>query len=632
MRDSDTTTEEHSYQPTLSRRGFLRAAAVGTGAAAVGTGGIATQTQRAQAIGPAILLAYPAATTIATLATATVVGQHFLGGGESVDPQEVNDTAVAQSTWEISTSVSEGRSTFIEELRHEYGIGEEVDALSTSHGAAMWSALETSVARSRVDGDTKTAAVDDARDALNQYAGNSVWNNIDRWNKFWTAMGPAVGKSISGEGVVTPANGAFTALEDSSQTAIDPAAVEPLVEIDGKTYVWADSLDGPNVDLPNWLDLTAVAGENSDVNADDLYVTRVVVDGSVVDILDPTTSTVINATHPDYGTQTLADAGLYATLVDITRTLRNDLSAGLTDTVDAIYEQFDIGERSPSDIISAQGMLQEFDGGDQLTEQEAVAGLVARGYALPSDLQNPVTVNHPDLEGETSGWLFVDSPKTLKLTGGTTVPSSDYEMAYIVYDSAVDGATKTAMLSGTSDLQIVEYAGEKRTQLDFREEDTATYERYIYILEDHDKLSPDAAATLQVSDSEGSATYAASLLESPGTDAPSGTVYQLPIDSGDGGLDGTSGTPIESVELVEGLTIEDRSTSFVSDPTSPTKSNERVDQMLAEWEEIREQLDGLDGAGGGGGSSDDGLGLGSIAALVAGGGILAYILNGGGGR
>lgn len=628
MRDSDTTAEEHSYQPTVSRRGFLRAAAVGTGAAAVGTGGIATQTQRAAAS--------PLYNTISGIGpitvTSVVTGFLFGGDGEKPTAEEVNNTAVAQSTWEISTSVTKGRETFVEELKHEYGIGESVDTLSTSHGAAMWSAVETAVARSRVDGDTETAAEQDARADLNKYAATSVWNNIDRWNSFWAAMATAVAKSISDAGVVTPTNGSFTALEDSSQTAIDPAAVEPLVEIDGSTYVWADKLGGPNVSLPSWLDLTAVAGENSDVNAEDLYVTRYCVDGNVVDILDPATSATIDAVHPDYGTQTLADAGFYATLVDTTRTLRNDLSAGLADTVSAIYQQFDIGEKSPADIISSQGMMQEFHSGDQLTEQSAAAALVSRGYALPSDVTNPVTVNHPDLEGETTGLLFVDATRTLKLTGGTTVPASDYEMAYVVYDSAVDGATKTAMLSGTSDLQIIDYSGEKRTQLDFEEQDTAACERYVYILEDHDKLSPDAAATLQVSDSEGSATYAASLLESPGTDAPSGAVYQLPIGKGDGGMVCISGNPVESVELVEGLTIETRGGSYVSDPTNPTATNTRVDKMLEAWRKILELLEGLDGGGGGGGGGDDGLGLGGIAALVAGGGILAYVLTGGGGR
>lgn len=174
---------------------------------------------------------------------------------------------------------------------------------------------------------------------------------------------------------------------------------------------------------------------------------------------------------------TLADAGFYASLVDTARTLRNDLSAGLTDTVSSIYLQFDIGEKSPADIISAQGRMQEFNSGEQLTEQSAVAALVARSYAMPSDVS-----------------------KTLKLTGGTTVPSGDYNMAYVVYESAVDGTTKTAMLSGTADLEILEYTGESMNDLSFVFDDQggATV-KHVHITEDHDALSPDSAAMLNSS-------------------------------------------------------------------------------------------------------------------------------------
>mgnify|MGYP006276440149 CR=1 FL=1 len=259
------TNETNDYQPAVTRRALLRTAAVGTGAATVGTVGISTQTQQTSA---------GVFDTISGLGPVTVAGivTGFLFGGDGEKPtaEEVNQTAVTQSTWEISTSVSKGRETLVEELSHEYGIGTDGNALSTSHGSAMWSAVETSVARSRVDGDPGSVAVEDARADLNKYAATSIWNNIDRWNSFWAAMSSAVAKSISGEGVVTPSNGSFTALKDSSQTAIDPAATEPLVEIDGSTYVWTDPLDGSNVDLPSWLDLADVAGENNDVSTSEL--------------------------------------------------------------------------------------------------------------------------------------------------------------------------------------------------------------------------------------------------------------------------------------------------------------------------------------------------------------------------
>ncbi|WP_049923903.1 hypothetical protein [Halopiger djelfimassiliensis] len=587
------------------------------GTLAVGAAGIGTQTR------PAAAYTFTTPAIPAREIAAAVTGFVFGDSDDDVTPEEVNETAVQQSTWEIATSVSKGRDTFVEEIKHEYGIGESVDTLQTSHGAAMWSAVETSIARSRIDDDSETAAETDARAALNQYAATSTWNNIDRWNSFWTAVSSAVGKSITGEGVVTPANGSFTALEDSSQSAIDTAEVEPIVEANGKTYVWADYLDGPNVDLPSWLDLTAVANDDDSVEASDLYVTRYVVDGSVVDILDPATSGKINAVHPDYGTKTLADAGLYATLVDTTRTLRNDLSADLATTVSAIYQQFDIGEKSPSDIISAQGMLQEFDAGDgELSEQSAVAALVARGYALPSDLETPVTVNHPDLEGETTGWLFVDTSSKLVLTSGSTVSSSDYEMAYIVFESKVDGSTQTQMLSGENDLEIVEYTGGDSYALEYEFERTDASNDFVYILEDHELLGPDSDAAVYVTGENGSRAFDYSNLNTdPGT-TPSGAdaVYSFSTKSDTIGA-------VEQVEVLEGLVIESRSTSYVSDPTNPTETNTRVDRMLEAWREIREQLDTL---GGGGGSGEDILGAGTLA-LIAGGLGAIWILFGGGG-
>jgi len=597
--------------------------AAGAGAIAAGVaGGPRTSSAQAEYL---IAPFYYGAKGVQQIVT-SVTGSIFQGKSDDVSAAEVNETAVQQSTWEIATSVSKGRETFVEEIRHEYGIGQSVDTLQTSHGSAMWSALETSVARSRVDGDTESAATEAARADLNKYAATSVWNNIDRWNSFWTAISTAVDKSITGEGVITPSNGSFTALEDSSQTAIDSSAVEPLVSANNKTYVWADKLSGSNVDLPSWLDLTAVA-ENSDATAEDLYVTRYLVDGSVVDILDPASATgKINAVHPDYGTQTLADAELYGALVDTTRQLRNNLSASLSTTVGAIYEQFDTGQKSPSDIISAQGMLQEFDAGTgSLTEQSAVAGLVARGYAMPSDMETPVTVNHPDLEGETTGWLFVDTDKRLTLTSGITVSASDYEMAYIVYESAVDGSTQTAILSGESDLEVVEYTGTTRTSLEFADPDPdQTDGRAIYILEDHEDLAPESNLAVEFVGPDGKEIADTSELntdKSSWITPPDGAEYRYVVD-------GTIvGAPLESVNLLDGLTIESRSTSYVSDPTNPTDTNARVDRMQEAWQTIREQLESLGGGGGG-----SGLGLGGIAALIGGGGVLAYILTGGSGR
>lgn len=600
--------------------------AAGAGAVAAGVaGGPGRSSAASQEAKYVILPFYYGAKGVQQIVT-SVTGSIFQGKSDDVTAAEVNETAVQQSTWEIATSVSKGRETFVEEIRHEYGIGQSVDALQTSHGAAMWSAFETSVARSRVDGDTESAATEAARADLNKYAATSVWNNIDRWNSFWTAISTAVDKSITGEGVITPSNGSFTALEDSSQTAIDSSAVEPLVTADNKTYVWADKLSGSNVDLPSWLDLTAVA-ENSDATAEDLYVTRYVVDGSVVDILDPASATgQINAAHPDYGTQTLADTGLYGTLVDTTRQLRNNLSADLATTVGAIYEQFDTGQKSPSDIISAQGMLQEFDAGSgSLSEQSAVAGLVARGYAMPSDMETPATVNHADLEGETTGWLFVDTDKQLALTSRLTVSASDYEMAYIVYESAVDGSTQTAMLSGESDLEVVEYTGTTRTSLEFADPDPdETNGRAIYILEDHEDLAPESNLAVEFVGPDGKEVVDTGELNTDidSTD-PDGAQYWYLVD------ETIVGAPLEAVNLLDGLTIESRTTSYVSDPTNPTDTNARVDRMQEAWQTIREQLESLGGGGGGGGS---GLGLGSIAALIGGGGVLAYILTGGSGR
>lgn len=592
------------------------------GATAVGIGAVANPAgaqDATDAAKAALLPFYFGAQGVQEIAS-SVAGHIFDGSSSEVTAAEVNETAVKQSTWEIATGLSEGRETFIEEIRHEFGIGESVDTLQTSHGAAMWSGVETSIARSRIDGDTQAAAVADARDYLNEYAAKAVWNNLDRWNSFWVGASTAVAKSITGEGVVTPAGGSFTALEDSSQTAIDATAVDPVVENGGKTYVWGDRLDGPNVDLPNWLDLTAVTDNDDGVEASDLYITRYVADGSVVDVLDPTATGQIEAEHPDYGTQTLADADLYAELVDITRTLRNDLSAEMTSTVDSIYQQFEIGQKSPSDIISSQEMLQEFGAGDgQLSEQSAVAALTARGYAMPSDMETRVTVNHPDLEGETTGWLFIDTPSDIGVSSGMTISANEYKTAYVVFESAVDGTTQTQMLSGTEDLQIVEYSGSTRHEVPVEAHGYLNEYHDVYLMEDHESLQDGSADRIEIKGGEPDYTIDPSELEEA-TDRPD-AVYQFQRAE-------PTGAEPHTAEIVDGLTIESRETSYVSDPTAPEATNERVDRMQEAWEEIREQLEGLEGGGSGGGGGGE-MGLGALAALVGGGGLVAYILTGG---
>ncbi|SFB91468.1 hypothetical protein SAMN05444422_1034 [Halobiforma haloterrestris] len=624
MSDTDTRDRDTGYQPTVTRRGALR---LGAGAVTASAIGGTYAIQQTRAVAP-IVAAAAIQGGITAVTGASVAGYRYLSADEDeVDVAEVQEDTVQQSTWEQATTLNRGREDFVDELRYDYGLDRAVDTIQTAHGSSMFSAVETEIARSRVDGEDQATAEESARDELNRYTATAIWNNISRWNGWFHAGAEIIKYSVTDDGVLTPSSGSFDTLSNA-RTDADPAQVDPIVETEsGDIYVWSDPLDGPNVDLPDWMDISQIDEEEVDV--DDLHVTRYAVDGTVVDVInDQATDHNLIADHPDHGTETVAEPSLYADLIDTTWTLRDDISADLSTTVDSIYQQFDIGERDPSDIISNQEILQQFDPSDGLSEQSAVAALVARGYALPSDLEETVTITHNDLEGETSGYLFLDAGEQINAVAGTTISANQYEMGHIVYESAVDGSIQSESLSGDYPLDIVEYSGEQRHSVDYTTVDEVTSPSYIVIRETHEILENpgEYSAVLRAVDGDG----AEAMISLEDVTEYTGDHYDSEVSDGEyqaeipDNLDAYD-YGIDTVEIVEGLQFDDRSERHISNPTDPDETRDRVESNNEAWERIEEKLDDLVGGAGGGGSGSDWT---LYAALVAAGGALAAILAG----
>ena len=547
--------------------------------------------------------------------SAAVTGfKSFLGGLSS--SKEVEKDSAQQSTWETITSLTGGRESFVDGLKYEYGLGRDVATIQTAHGSSMFSAVEAQIARSRVDGDTESEAETAARSELSKDAATSIWNNIARWNDFYSSAAEVILYSITSDGVVSPETGSFTTLSNS-RTDANSDNVEPIVTDDsGNIYVWSDPLSGPNVNLPDWMDLSQI--EDKDVSTSDLHVIRFAIDQTVVDIINGTgVGTKLIAEHPDHGTQTVADPQLYADLVSTTMTLRDSLSADMTTIVSEIYQQFDIGEKDPSDIISNQELLQQFDSGGDLTEQSAVAALAARGYAVPDDLENQVTISHNDLEGETTGWLFVDATSEIVVGSETTISAADYQTSHIVYESEVDGSIQTQSLSGDYPLEIVEYSGGSTTNVDMFsfESDTNIGPQYLYIEQEQEELTdPESNVILQVTGAEDTISIPATQVEHDVNGYP----HAVEFDTGK--IDGQTfpKDTDHTVRIIQGLVYSPRSERHISDPTNPTETRNRVEDNREAWQAINDKLDGLAnggfGAGGGGGSL---LGIGLVIAALA---------------
>ncbi|TKX45824.1 hypothetical protein [Halorubrum sp. ARQ200] len=557
---------------------------------------------------------------------------HIFGGGGKPTPtaDEVNgDITALRSKQVLETNDREQQA--LEQLRFDYGIGGTAQPLETNAGAALWSAVEDSIARSRIDALPETEAVDRAQVAVDEQASITSWNVIDLWNSYFidADRAEAIKASIEDHGVATPETGSFTTHGSSSGTA-DVSLIEPIVETSSGVYVWTEPLSEVT---PAWLSLEGVEDQTGDtVEVADLYVVRYAVDGEVVDITDPSTSPPpLVSDHPDYAAETIVEPQIWQQMLDLLWTLRDDVTANLTSTVDSIYLRLDTGDLKPTDIMSAQTLLTEFDDGQgELSPSGAVAAMAARGYSMPEDFESAVTIAHPGVEGEITGWLFVDAAVDgLVATAGTTIQPDQYDGAQIVYFSEVDSSTETAMLSGEEPLEIVDYSGETSETVSYlpRPAGSSYNDDRIWFGDSElpDRFGVDMSDAIRITDESGTtAVMGAGNLSTSGfrADAPDAAAFELVFDPSLEDSDGFS------VELVSGLTFDDRSQQFVSDPTDPAQTRKRLEGIEGAWGEIKVQIETIEGAGGGGGGGGGG-GWGPVALLAGAAGALALLLGGG---
>jgi hypothetical protein len=606
--------EAESYQ--LSRRGLLKTGAVAGTAAVVGS---SPAVGRAEAVAPAVAAAFGLGIS------ATVVGHRLV---EWVFPEPDTETAAdteEQKSWEQAVQIAHSRESFEQKLKAEFGVGGTTPTINTSHGSAVWSAVETSIARSRVNGASESEAVTAARGELNKVEVTAIWNAINHWNKAIEALSVPIMDSATGAGVLEPATSTeFGTLADVRS---EPTGSEvPLVEGDnGEIYVWMDPLKSSGVVLPPWMDISDLESEDASNFGVVKYVSGTGTDAATVDPLNASQQlTPLRADHPELGTEELIDPSVFQEIVDTIRDLRNELSGGLTNTTDRIYQLIDVGEIEPSQLISAQDMLRDFDSGT-LSPQSASAALIARGYDAPSDTRHRVTVEHPDLYAAVTGWLFLDSAGgDLQITNKTTIAPEQYELAYVVYVSEQDGTTRQEMLSGEHPLEITSYEGGETLETPAIQKDPTagkdTEERILLDASNSEILSAPAEhpdAILVVEGETGKVQVPVDELEEwGGKDGD----YAVVVDTA------TIGT-VSSVEIVRGMSIDDRATKTVTDPSDPEKVKERNEELIAAMEEI---LNGLPEDGAGGGAFGGGGGWGPVALLAGAAGALALLLGGGG--
>ena len=600
----------------------MRAGAAGV--TAVGIGATATTPAAADPLSGNMTGLYPVTTLRA------VYGHIFGGGGEPAPAAEevTGDITALRSKQVLERHETETQS--LDQLRFDYGIGGTAEPIQTDAGAALWSRVEDSIARSRIDALPETEAVDRAQVAVDEQASITSWNVIDLWNSYFVDAdrAEALKASIMDHGVATPETGEFTNFATATGT-VDQSVIEPIVETPSGIYVWTVPLTELS---PGWMDLKGVEDSSGGtVEVADLYVVRYAVDGAVVDVLDPATSSpALLSDHPDYAAETVVEPAIWQEMLDLIWTLRDDVTANLTSTVDSIYQRLDTGDLKPQDIMSAQTLLTEFDdGGDELSTSGAVAALAARGYALPEDFDDAVTIVHPDVDGEITGWLFVDSVGDLVATAGTTIEPAQYDTAHIIYFSEVDGSTESTMLSGEEPLEIVDYTGETSETVSYLPRPASsnyTNDRIWFdAAEMPNRFGVDMTDAIKITDESGTtAVMGASDLSTSGfrADAPDAADFELVFDNALEGPDSFA------IELVSGLTFRDRSSTYVSDPTDPQLTRERLEQMREAWGEIEVQIETIEGAGGGGGGGGGG-GWGPVALLAGAAGALALLLGGG---
>lgn len=598
----------------MDRRTLMKTVGA-TGAAAAGLGAgpdsLPSSTGRSEALAPVVPLG---------IAAVGIAGAYYAGKQDSDTPEVDTNDVLEDQVYNIATSVADGREPFEKEMRSNF-IDRSNDR--TPYANAAWQEIRAAVAKAVVDGETQSEAEAAAAEALDRQTSRSIINIVERYNAAMEGMAEAfvlesenspgvldtVESSSSGPlahgdgnpdgsyGTVTPVDATKTSsagymLFETPEISL-PA---PVSDIEGRdnpltTYTFVTQWDNGDTKQRGLTGGTGWGTWGSNQFS--------------------TTLPVLEANHSSLSTKTYLDVSLYISTLQSIQTTYNNITSKLSTYVGNLVTALDQGAIDPADIYSPSDIVNEFSQTDQ--DARLAAELMAVGASVPDKVGYRAKISHPDLQKDPL-WCHlypmfsVDNPPQLK--PAVTITASEYDIAYIGYDSAVDGTFTTEVLSSSSgDLEILDLDGVDNqvdmTDTTFNQtDDTGPIKNPGDIYLGYNETMPDP---LQTPWNFTEAIISVDATNSSFTE-PVGNISKNSVTDGEQvWLNGTqveTHEEINSIEVMDGVGYS-QPVDYVSDET--TVSGSEVQAMLEEQRQTIQELDEALASDGGGGFSLPGL-------------------------
>ena len=513
--EHDATAAQSDRQP-ITRRAFLKTTGVTAGATAVGTSATPpalAPVQRAEAIG--VTGALLAGVAVGAVAGVTVTA-FTVGTETSVDPEKIIDDQVYLAVEAVAT----GREDFQSEMTAQFIKRPDE---TTPFANSAWQNVRATAVKNIENGAPESEAIATASSAVDETFTRSVTNIISRWNTGIDALiqplytsyqegnklfsaGPDVEDETGQYTGVSPFDfagyspadvefkqtkfwGTFSGVGPEVQTPIDnsPGDGTSLVyEIEMSKYipVPADTLEGRDEPLSMYV-LPSFGVYEGSSQVTPRYAQRNwycpvsgttghyencgnVSEQSVLDTVETYSSLYpLSYEHPDLGTATALDPQLYFDVLSSITTSYKTIKSDLSTYVGELYASLGSGTIDPATVLTTQDILEKF--GSSADQSRLSAELLATGVAVPTDHWGAqVKLNHSDLPSETWGQLYISFVDELgkearTISPETTVLSEHYDAAYLAVIGD-NGSTATHILSGTSDLAIIDVVDENEEQ------------------------------------------------------------------------------------------------------------------------------------------------------------------------
>ena len=577
---------------------------IGVGAGTVATLGAGSQiVPRYSPIGRAQAIAVTTAAAISLAvgagAGAGIAAWHINGSTE-MDPDDVAQNNI----YNAAAAVADGREQFQDQMEAEFL--DPSNPQQTPYGRTAWQAIRTGAGEIIVNGGTNAEAEAAAVESFNKATTRAVINMVERWNTMVKALiEQLVLQYEEGLSVIdfddleprAPASG-FENVEASIPSSASNGIVHRYTFQSGDLPADPESLEGRDEPLSALVICSNVSTSSGTVtyapgfNSEGASILPSLQNGAEYTRPD----SPVDVTHPDLSTVTLTHTGTYNDIFTTISTAHSEISNQLSTYVQNLYDGIQQGAIDPSNILSANDLVQEF--ADSEGQARLAAELAAIGAHVPDSAGYRATISHPDLQAESlTGHLFPQFAEGIDpgpIQPGTTIASADYSMAYFGYEEEASGEFETVILSGGSDLQILATEGvDGQEKVDSAGSTAGASGRVVVYSGDS---PPDPIAT--PSDHSGYSVFVRGETTTHAADIS--TVVQ---DGSDYVLESTAlsdGEAIENVELVPPVNTS-RQHDYVADETQID-----LEETRAQMQALRQQQDDLEEALNNDGSSGPG--------------------------